>query len=96
MADPAYIYDPDEWEYTYNWADRGDLAEVCRGLRHARDVKRFGTLIKGPPKFAALVPITSDEEGEPNRTELRWFDTEAEARAACGTPAYISRRLIGD
>ena len=89
MADPDYIYDPDDWEWTAAWGDRVTLTEECKGLQRPRDVKRFATLIDGPSKFAAIVPLTFTDDGEPDETEVRWFDTEAEARTACGMPPYI-------
>jgi len=51
------------------------------------DIKRYETLIKGPDKFAALVPIDIGEDGEAHEWETQWFDSEAEARKACGLPA---------
>lgn len=84
MADPDYLYDPDDWEYTINWDSRVDITEDCKDLRHVGDVKKFNTLIEGPPKFAAKVAVTRDEAGDPDEIEIQWFDTEAEARAACG------------
>jgi len=75
---PDFIYDPDEWEFTFTWADRSDLMESI----DLGEIKQFDTLIKGPPKWAAHVILTCDEEGDPDETELRWFDTYEEARAA--------------
>lgn len=84
MADPDYIYDQDDWECTYEWGMRNELIEDDPRLRHIGDVRQFSTLIAGPPKFAAHVVVSVDDAGEPDETEIRWFDTEAEARAACG------------
>ncbi len=78
MADPDYIYDPDNWEYTMDYADRGDIAE---GI-DVGEVREFATLEKGPAKFAAHVVVSRDDDGDPDETEIRWFDTEAGARAA--------------
>jgi hypothetical protein len=83
---PDFIYDPENWEITYCWSDRGMLAEHelddC-----AREIKKFHTLFEGPPKWAVNVPTAFDEDGLPEEWETRWFDTEAEAQAACdGAP----------
>lgn len=86
MADPDYIYDPDDWEYTSAWEDRADLAEDAKELRCPGDIKRYETLIKGPDKFAAQVPTDIGEDGDVHEWELRWFDSEDEARKACGLP----------
>jgi hypothetical protein len=88
MADPDYIFDADEWECTYSYADR-NLALEDLDLR-VGDVKRFRTLVEGPDRFAARVVVTRDEAGDPDEIEWQWFDTEAEARAACGMPAFIT------
>jgi hypothetical protein len=46
------------------------------------EIQEFATLIKGPPRFAARVILTRNEDGDPDETEVRWFDSEKEARAA--------------
>lgn len=82
LATADYIYDPDDWEVTYNWADRSEAlehADLATG-----DVKRFATLIQGPDKFAARVVVSRDDDGNIDETEIKWFDTEAEAKAAAG------------
>lgn len=79
MADPDYIYDPDDWEFTFNWQDRNDLTEDA--IRpFLGEMKRFCTLIEGPPKFAAYV-LKSDAQDEGD-VELRWFNSEEEAKRA--------------
>lgn len=86
MADPDYIYDPDDWEYTSCWADRGNLVDETLRTRLG-EIKRFATLVEGPDKFAAYVLREgAKDEGD---VELRWFDSEADARTACGMPPYI-------
>jgi len=81
LAAPDYVYDPDDWETTYPWDDKSVLAEERDELRPGT-LKRYETLIKGPDRWAAHVVIARDEEGDPVDIELRWFDTEEEARAA--------------
>ena len=81
---PDFIYDPDEWEYTAAWKDRQDLAEDI--VKFVGEIKRFETLCRGADKWAALVPVSFDEDGDPDETEVRWFDSEADARRACGVP----------
>lgn len=83
MADPDFVYDPDNWECTYDWQDRSLLTEDDRRVSRVGDVQRFETLVKGPPKFAAVV-ATEFQDGEATDWETRWFDTEAEAMAAAG------------
>lgn len=90
MGNPDYIYDPDDWEYTCAWDERSAITEDVKELRRPGDIKRYETLIKGPDKFAALVPIDVDEDGEAHEWETRWFDSEADARKACGLPAYMT------
>lgn len=73
LAAPDYIFDPDDWEYTIEWASRdqvADDAEIQEG-----EVKRFCTLIRGPVKFCVLID-----------NNHQWFDNEADARAAAGQP----------
>jgi len=84
MADPDFIYDPENWEVTYDWADR-DMLE--KELDYAGECRRFCTLIKGPDKWSANVAIAFDEDGCPEEWVVRWFDSEAEAKAACESRA---------
>ena len=65
----AWVFDPDDWEYTMPWEDRDQLAASCE-VEH-QGIKRFKTLIDGPDKFCVRV------DGE-----YCWFDTKAEAEAA--------------
>ena len=77
LASPDHIYDPEEWEFTFPYQVRNDLAEdVCD------DVKRYSTLINGPDVFAAKVPTEFTDDGDVIQEELRWFDSEEAARAA--------------
>lgn len=80
MSKPDYLYDPENWEVTWEWSDRSealDDADLSIG-----EIKRFNTLIQGPPKFAAHVALTRDDAGDPDDHEIQWFDTEDEAKAA--------------
>jgi hypothetical protein len=80
MSKPDYLYDPEDWEVTYDWGDRSEAVEhVDLGYG---EIKRFNTLISGPPKFAALVVLTRDEAGDVDEHEIQWFDSEEEAKAA--------------
>ncbi len=82
MADkePDYCFDPGDWLETYAWTDReyvhqeGDALDVGQPMRVA-------TLVKGPDWWVAQVPISFDEYGDPDETEIQWFQSEAEARA---------------
>jgi hypothetical protein len=78
LSQPDFVFDPDEWEYTCEWGDRSMLTdEIPLG-----GVMRLSTLIKGPDKFAAHIPVSWDDEGDPDETEVQWFDSEEAARAA--------------
>lgn len=81
MSDkPDYVYDPEDWEATYSWDDRDCLTEdISLG---AGEVKMFRTLIQGPNKYVAEITLTLDDEGCPDETEIRWFDTLEAAQAA--------------
>lgn len=78
---PDFLYDPDDWEVTWVWEDRADAAEHAE-IR-VGEFKRFETLAKGPDRFAVEVVLKRDDDGNCEESQLRWFDTEAEARAAC-------------
>lgn len=69
MADPDFIYDPDEWELTHPWVNRDDLAENCEV--HATSIKKFATLIKGPDRFCVFL------DGK-----YEWFSTVSQAEVA--------------
>ena len=68
-----YFYDPDNWEVTWESGMADDGAEDSMGYG---EVKRFCRLVEAPDVFAAYVPIEGDGY------ELRWFESEAEAREA--------------
>lgn len=80
-ADPDYCFDPDDWEFTCHWADRDEVHGHGDALKLG-DPMRVCTLVKGPDKWVADVPIEWDDEGDVLETEIRWFDTEADARSA--------------
>lgn len=76
--EPDYLYDPSDWEKTVNWGYRDALEDhVAPGA-----AKRFETLVRGPDRFAARIPLSFDEEGDVEDSELRWFATENAALAA--------------
>ena len=77
---PDYIYDPDNWEETYNWEDRNLL--VDEPMADLWKPKEFATLIKGPPMWAKEVVVTKDENGDPDETEVRWFKSLEDAERA--------------
>lgn len=78
MADPDFIYDPDDWKYTSHYSERVNLVEDLR----TSGVKLFKTLVHGPDKFVASVPIAWDDDGDPEDWEWRWFDSKEDAEAA--------------
>lgn len=81
MPEPEIIYNPDDWEASYDIADKDCLADdvdIPPGQMH-----RFKTLVHGPDKFAVCVVLSRDESGDPEDTEIQWFDNEGAAKAAC-------------
>lgn len=88
MAEPDYVYDPEDWEATYDWRDRSLLADNLEVSHRRGQVQRLATLIKGPDKFVAEIVLTRDEEGDPDQTEIRWFDSE-ERCSACHRGAAV-------
>jgi hypothetical protein len=68
--EPVYIYDHENWDFTFSWAERNDFKESMR----AGEVKEFAVFTPRP-MWAACV-----DRGDYD--DLLWFDTEAEARAA--------------
>ncbi len=81
-ATPDYVYDPDDWEATYCWADRDQLIDNIEVHNRTGEIVRLSTLVRGPDKWVTNVVISFDEDGSPDETEVRWFDTEEDARAA--------------
>lgn len=77
----AHCYDPDDWEYTYAWADRDEVHGHGENLKTGEAMLVF-TLLRGPRKWVAEVPISYDTDGNPNETDIRWFDSEEEAQTA--------------
>lgn len=79
----AHCYNPEDWEYTYAWDERDEVHGHGENLEEGEPMLVF-TLLRGPRKWVASVPVSFDEDGDPNKTEFRWFDSEEEARAAIG------------
>ncbi len=79
--EPDFCYDPDEWEFTCDWDERDQVHGYGEALEGSEPML-VATLIRGPRKWVADVPITWDEHGDPDETEIKWFDSEEEARAA--------------
>lgn len=80
MPNPDYVYDPDNWESTFQWEDRFCLVDEL-SLWY-KDIKRFETLVRGPDKFVVNVVLSWDDTGDPDETEIQWFDTKEEAEKA--------------
>ena len=78
--DPDHVYNIDGWEFTSAWEDRINLTDdmPLGSLMHV------GVLYDGPAKWAAHVPVTWDDDGDPDETEVQWFDSKADAEAALG------------
>lgn len=84
VGDLDYCFDPEDWEFTCSWSERDQVHGYGENLMPGHPM-RVCTLLKGPDKWVADVPITWDEDGEPDETEIKWFDSEEEARAALAT-----------
>ncbi|WP_283195517.1 hypothetical protein [Rhizobium sp. AN80A] len=80
-AEPDYCYDPKEWEFTSSWDERDQVHGHGDGLTRSEPME-VATLIRGPRKWVADVPVTWDDAGDPDETEIKWFDSEADAIAA--------------
>lgn len=81
--EPDYFINPDDWEITYPAELLGEFEEH----EIAQEINapiRVGTLVNGPARWTVRLALTRDENGEPDKTEIRWFRTEAEAREAIG------------
>lgn len=81
--EPDFVYDADSWEYTLPWNER-DL--IPDGMDWDAIIP-VQTLFKGVRYFTALVPITFDDNGDPDEWEVKWFDTREEAEAAMWKPS---------
>ena len=76
-----HVFEVDNWEVTYEARDADILFEELDFMH--RSVMRVGCLKRLPDQFAARVPVDEpDENGDHEDFEWRFFDTEAEARAA--------------
>ena len=82
-AEPDWCYRVDDWEATFEWSDRNDLADDLM----LGEVLRVGVLHKAPDRFVAVVPVTFDEDGCPDERAIRWFRSEEEANAAANARA---------
>lgn len=79
IGQPAYVLDNDDPDGTlYPYRDRDEL---CQDLEPG-DVRELDTIYQGPKLYAARVVVVCDEDGDPTDTELQFFPTEREARAA--------------
>lgn len=81
LLKPTHFYDPNSWEYSYMVEDR-DLVIDKHDYPGPGEVQEFGTLIDGPPIYAANVILAVDDCGDPDKTEIKWFDSKEEAHAA--------------
>lgn len=82
MSNPEFIYDPNDWEFTWAYDDRDDFTddvELSPG-----EIKTYHTLVHSDDCFLANVVLTRDEDGGADETEYRWFNTREEAEAAVG------------
>lgn len=84
---PAYIYDPDDWEYTARWEDRYLIEEDLE--LDPGDMRELHTLYAGPPMWAVHVVLTRDEHGDADETGVQWFTDKPEAIVAMMESAHV-------
>ena len=80
--EPDYCFNPEDWEYTQAWDARYELAESILDYGRDKTPVRVSTLISGPDKWVARIPLDTDGDGEADDWEDQWFDSEEAARAA--------------
>lgn len=85
-SEPDFCYDPAEWEFTCDWDERDQVHSHGEGLSYSDPMLVF-TLVRGPRKWVANVPTSFEDDGSPDEHEVRWFDSEEEARAAISAKA---------
>lgn len=91
-SDPDFIYDPEDGEVTYPYADRDEITdydELALGK-----IKRYETLIKGPPRFAVNMVTSWDDDGDPEETKIIWFTLEEHALAAVEQEKWEAKRSM--
>jgi hypothetical protein len=78
-----YLYNPHDWETTYDWDNQDELFEEIDDQRLGT-VHEIATLIQGPKAYAVEKVMTRDFLGEPKKIEwvLVFDKEEAEAIAA--------------
>jgi hypothetical protein len=81
LPTPDYCYDPADWEFTCDWSEKDQVHGYGEALKVGEPLE-IATLIRGPRKWVADVPVTWDADGDPDNTEIQWFDSEEDARAA--------------
>ena len=64
-AEPDYCFDPADWQFTCEWVDRDSVHGYGESLKPGQPM-RVCTLLKGPDKWVADVPVTWDEDGDPD------------------------------
>jgi len=74
----VFVYDTDEWEMTCGWDHR---CELTKNLS-VGDTMELGVLVQSGYIYAAMVPVTFDDDGDPDETEVQYFATEELARKA--------------
>lgn len=79
---PDYCYDPDNWETTFPWSDRVEL--MLEDLIDPGEFKEIACLKQVPSWFAVHVVVSRDEDGDPDETEIQWFNNIEDARRATG------------
>lgn len=75
-----YVYDPANWECTYEW---GEKAEMIEDRPNPSEPYKIATLVKGPDLYVISLPISFDiEEDDFEEFEDFYFVSEEEAKKA--------------
>lgn len=77
-----FAYYPPEWEFTCDANDLSPIEEFAVEDAAFGTIVEIATLIKGPAKYCARVPVTFDSAGDPDEMQIKWFDTRKDAEAA--------------
>lgn len=77
-----YLYDPDDWEYSYSRADVKEYLEEGPFWDDPRAIVKLDQFRVIEPTFAMRVPTSFDDDSEVEEYEIRFFDSEEAARAA--------------
>jgi hypothetical protein len=91
LAEADYVYDFENWETTYDdvgtLSDEGDL-----NFQYSGEITAIGRLKALPLAYAVNMPVSFDDDGDPDDWEVQVFETreaaaEAFRAALAGSPS---------